>query len=101
MARQWLSSAANVQSAARGITNTPVASVTCRSRRRASRVDVRHHQKAATRARDEIERQPQHLVAGRLVEISRRLVGEEKCGLTASARPMATRCCCPPESCSG
>ena len=32
------------------------------------------------------------------VEIARRLVGQQHTGSFTSARAMATRCCCPPES---
>jgi hypothetical protein len=38
------------------------------------------------------------LDAGACIEIAGGLVGEQVDGLLISARAMATRCCCPPES---
>jgi hypothetical protein len=40
-------------------------------------------------------------VAGRLVEVAGRLVGQHHGGRAARHRPMATRCCWPPDSSSG
>ena len=50
---------------------------------------------------DEVEEEVEHGVGRRLVEVAGRLVGEDQPGRWARARPMATRCCWPPESCSG
>ena len=42
-----------------------------------------------------------HLDAELGVEVRQRLVQQEHLGLAHEARPIATRCRCPPESCAG
>ena len=51
---------------------------------------------------DQVAGQRQNLVRGRLVEIAGRFVGEQQAAASPpSARPIATRCCWPPDNCSG
>ena len=87
---------------ARFMRSAPACRLTWRSSVAASRalcVTIRKPQPVRV---DQIARQRQHLVRGRLVEIAGRLVREQQQrSCCASARPIATRCCWPPDNCSG
>jgi len=63
---------------------------------------VGDHQEPAPGSRHQVTGETEHVVRGRLVEISSGLVGEQKQWFLSPARgPIATRCCCPPDNCSG
>ncbi len=47
------------------------------------------------------EQQIEHMLAIYRIEISRRLIGKTIGGASINARAKATRCCSPPESCTG
>ena len=44
---------------------------------------------------------PQDFNARVRIEVARRLVGQEEHGPIDCERPIATRCCCPPDICDG
>ena len=46
----------------------------------------------------QLPEQIEHRFAGCAVEVAGRFVGDQIGGSLTSARAMATRCCCPPES---
>ena len=49
----------------------------------------------------ELLEHPQDFDAGVRIEVARRLVGQHQRGAVDQARPIATRCCCPPDICDG
>jgi len=62
---------------------------------------VGHHQETAAGSRHQVARQRQHVIGGRLVQIAGGLVGQQQQRFYRERAAIATRCCCPPDNCSG